>query len=152
MSADYRLLLLSGLTILMWGLWGFFGKLALERKMAPASIFLAEVLISAVCAVPVMVVLWRRQDALAGSSSLNIFGLLSGAGLAFGLLFYYFALEKSQAAIVVPLTAVYPVVTVLLSYIVLRERLSFSQWLGVFMVVAGAFLLLYAPAEKVSPK
>jgi hypothetical protein len=51
MSIDYRLLLFAGLTILLWGFWGFFAKLALEKNMAPTSVFLAEVLTSAVCAV-----------------------------------------------------------------------------------------------------
>jgi hypothetical protein len=53
MSLDYRLLLFSGLAILLWGGWGFFGKLALAKNMAPTSLFLAEVGISAACAAPV---------------------------------------------------------------------------------------------------
>jgi uncharacterized membrane protein len=36
-------------------------------------------------------------------------------------------LEKTQASILVPLTAIYPVVSVLLSYAVLHERLSILQ-------------------------
>src|SRR5262245_28575175 len=43
MSIDYRVLLLAGLTILLRGTWGFFGKVALEKNMAPRSVFLAEV-------------------------------------------------------------------------------------------------------------
>jgi hypothetical protein len=49
---DYRLGLLAGFTIVMWGLWGFFGKLALQKGMAPTTIFLAEVITSAACTVP----------------------------------------------------------------------------------------------------
>ena len=99
MSIDYRILLLAGLTILLWGFWGFFGKLALEKNMAPTSIFLAEVLTSAVCAVPVLLILWRKQEAASLYTSWNVFGLASGAGLALGLLCYYLALEKSQASV-----------------------------------------------------
>lgn len=145
MSTDYRLLSLTALTIIMWGLWGFFGKLALDRRMEPTAIFFAEIMISAACALPVLLFFSRGRDAASVYASWNIFGLLSGAGLALGLLFYYFALEKAQASIVVPLTAVYPVVTALLGYAVLGERLRPWQWLGIVLVVAGVVLLLLAP-------
>jgi transporter family protein len=145
MNNDYRLLLFSGLTVLMWGLWGFFGKLALERKMAPTTIFLAEVLISAACAVPLWLVLLKTQNAPSPFSSWNVFGLLSGAGLAIGLLFYYLALQGGQASVIVPLTSTYPIVAVLLSAAVLGERPSLTQWLGVILVVTGVTLLLNGP-------
>ena len=139
---DYRLGLLAGFTIVMWGLWGFFGKLALQKGMAPTTMFLAEVLTSAACTVPLVVVLLRNHSLSHFHTSWNVFGVLSGAGLALGLLCYYVALEKTQASILVPLTAMYPVVSVLLSYAVLHERLSLLQWVGVALVVGGAMLLL----------
>jgi bacterial/archaeal transporter family protein len=152
MSIDYRLLLLAGLTILLWGFWGFFGKLALEKNMAPTSVFLAEVLTSAVCAVPVLLILWRKPEAASLDTSWNVFGLASGAGLALGLFCYYFALEKSQASILVPLTAIYPAVSVLLSYALLQERPNVAQWVGVVFVIVGAILLLSGPTANISPE
>ena len=126
----------------MWGLWGFFGKLALQKGMAPTTIFLAEVITSVACTVPILVVLLRSRSLSQFHTSWNVFGILSGTGLALGLLCYYFALEKTQASILVPLTAIYPVVSVLLSYAVLHERLSILQGVGVILVVVGAVLLL----------
>jgi transporter family protein len=147
---DYRLGLLAGCTIILWGLWGFFGKLALQNGMAPTTMFLAEVLTSAVCTVPLVVVLLRNHSLSPWPPSWNVFGVLSGAGLALGLLCYYVALEKTQASLLVPLTAVYPVVSVLLSYAVLHERLSLLQWVGVVLVIGGAMLLL-SPATTETP-
>ncbi|MCA1591370.1 MAG: EamA family transporter [Acidobacteria bacterium] len=152
MDTDYRLLTFSGLTILLWGLWGFFGKLALERKMAPTSMFLAEILISAACAIPVALFLFRKQDTVPFFSSWNVFGLISGAALALGLLFYYLALERGQVSIIVPLTAAYPAVTVLLGYAVLGERPGMMRWVGVVLVIIGALLLLSDPAAMTSRK
>jgi bacterial/archaeal transporter family protein len=134
----------------MWGLWGFFGKLALQKGMAPTTMFLAEVITSAACTVPLVVVLFRNHSLAQSHTSWNIFGVLSGAGLALGLLCYYVALEKTQASLLVPLTAIYPVVSVLLSYAVLHERLSLLQWVGVVLVVGGAMLLL-SPATTETP-
>ena len=132
----------------MWGLWGFFGKLALERKMPPTTIFLVETLLSAALAVPLYLFVVYRQDAPGSASSINIFGLLSGAALAFGLLFYYLALREGRVSIVVSLTATYPVVAALLGYGFLGERLSLAQWLGVLLVVTGAVLLLSGPLTE----
>jgi bacterial/archaeal transporter family protein len=149
-SLDYRLLLFSGLAILLWGGWGFFGKLALAKHMAPTSPFLAEVGISAVCAPPVWWLLVRQPEASALSLAWNMFGSASGAGLALGLLCYYVALETSHASIVVPLTAVYPAVSVLLSYALLDERPTGAQWAGIVFVIVGAILLLSGPTANLS--
>jgi transporter family protein len=48
---------------------------------------------------------------------------------------------SGAASIVVPLTALYPLVTVLLGYLFLGERLNPTQWLGVFLALVAAFLL-----------
>lgn len=61
---------------------------------------------------------------------------------------YYFALQNGHATVVVPLTALYPAVTVVLSYAILRERPSSIQWIGFLLVIAGAFLLLSSPMEN----
>jgi len=149
---DYRGLLLAGLTILLWGCWGFWGKLALDKHMAPTSVFLAEVGTSAVCGVLVLPLLWRKHDVASLTTSWNVFGVASGAGLALGLFCYYFALETSQASILVPLTAIYPAVSVVLSYALLHEWPQVSQWVGILLVLVGAILLLTGPTATVAPE
>jgi len=150
MNNNYQLFMFSGLAIIMWGVWGFFGKLALERDMTPTTIFLAEVFMSTVLSIPILFMILRKKNAYLPHVSWNIFGLISGAGLALGLLFYYMALEKGQVSIVVPLTSIYPIVSVILSYVILKENLSILQWIGAFLIVTGAVLLLSGPIGMVS--
>jgi len=135
----------------MWGLWGFFGKLALERKMAPMNLFAAEIAISLLCLVPVFVWLWNRKELRLDAGSWNVFGLFSGGALAVGLLAYYFALDRGQAGVIVPLTSVYPVVTVFLSMVFLRERLGAQQWVAVGLIILGVVLLLVPLSRKPLP-
>jgi len=137
MTANMTVVIYAGLTILMWGLWGFFGKMALERNMPPVSVFLAEVLISLFVAA-----FFVRRAFIPPQAKWSMFGLFSGAGLAIGLVFYYLALEHAQANMIVPLTSLYPAVTVVLSYIFLHERLSPLQWVGLVLLLVGAYLLL----------
>ena len=150
MDSNYQLFLFSGLAIIMWGLWGFFGKLALEKEMTPTTLFLAEVFMSVVFSIPILVMSLRKNDSYLPHVSWNIFGLISGAGLALGLLFYYMALEKGQVSIVVLLTAIYPIVSVFLGSVILKEKPSPLQWVGVFLVILGSVLLLSGPLGKVS--
>lgn len=150
MRGSYTLILFCAFAILLWGLWGFTGKLALQRNMAPLNIFFSEVLISILISLFLFVVVTAKQSVPPLYSSWNVFGLISGAGLAFGLVFYYFALSQGQATIIVPLTACYPVVSAGLSYLLLGERPRWTQWLGIFLVVAGVVLLLSGPVAKPS--
>lgn len=51
------------------------------------------------------------------------------------------ALSKSKASTVLPLIALYPALTVLLSLVFLRESLTPSQWTGVALAVVVGVLL-----------
>lgn len=148
MNDDYRLLIFASLAIFLWGLWGFFGKLALGKGMQPVTIFVAEAFMSCLCAIPLSLYFYYNHGTYIHSVSWNVFGLLSGTGLAIGLLFYYLALEKGNMSIIVPLTSIYPVVSVLLGYLVLGEKMRLPQWLGVILIIAGTVLVLSGPVNE----
>ncbi len=148
---DFRLIGYLLTTVFMWGLWGFFGKLALDRKMAPMNLFVAEIAVSLLCLIPAFFWMWNRKELRLDGGSWNVFGLYSGGALAVGLLAYYFALERGQAGVIVPLTSVYPVLTVLLSAVFLRERLGPQQWIAVSLIILGVVLLLVPAARKPLP-
>ena len=135
----------------MRGRTGFFGKLALEKRMPPTSVFLAETVVSALIAIFLLFAIVQRPDGQPIYSTINVYGILSGVALAVGLLFYYFALEGARVTVIVPLTATYPVVAVFLAFVLLRERPQPLQWVGVVLVVAGVALLLSGPSKTPEP-
>lgn len=67
------------------------------------------------------------------------------SGLATGLswLCYYRALQDGKASLVVPIDKLSIVVTVIFSYIFLREKLSARSFIGLLLVVSGTLLLLF---------
>ena len=136
---------LSAAIIIVWGLWGFFGKLALNRQMPATSVFLAEVAIGAAVGCVMLAIFLGNGHTMPWRAPTNIYGFLSGVGMGVGLLLFYVALEHGKAVVVVPLTATYPLVTVLLSYLFLGERPSSWQWGGLALVVVGSALLLSGP-------
>ena len=76
----------------------------------------------------VLVLLWRKHDVASLTTSWNVFGVASGAGLALGLFCYYFALETSHASILVPLTATYPAVSAWLDRVRSHEGHVPIEW------------------------
>jgi transporter family protein len=138
-------LLFPVLAVLSWGLWGFFGKLALDRAMPASSVFLAGGIVGAVAVAALLLQVHRTGGLMPWDAPFNIWGFLAGACLVVGSLCFYLALATGQAVVVVPATATYPVVTVLLSMAVLGERPTLLQWLGIALVVLGGLLLLSVP-------
>jgi transporter family protein len=67
--------------------------------------------------------------------------ILSGAAATFGTVFFYFALAKSPASIVVVLTALYPAVTVLLAVLFLHEKINLCQGIGFILILIAIYLI-----------
>ena len=70
--------------------------------------------------------------------------LLAGVVGSLGMVGYYLLINRYQASRVVPLSSLYPLVTVILSVIFLHEKLTISQWLGAFLAVGALLLLGYS--------
>jgi transporter family protein len=71
-----------------------------------------------------------------------VFFALSGiCGGAAGLWTYYHALRLGGASLVVPITATYPLVTVLLGWLILQEGLTLSRVIGTALIVVGVWLV-----------
>jgi uncharacterized membrane protein len=61
--------------------------------------------------------------------------------MAVGLLFFFEALGRGPVAVVVPLTALYPVVAVVLSRVFLQEALTLRHLAGLALAMAAVWLL-----------
>ena len=130
------------LTIVFWGLWGVQSKLILE-EISPLSnqvLFTPGLLL-------MVGLLWVRlrknQSTVTGSLKLGIFfAFLTGVCGGVGNIAFFKALSAGQqASIVVPLTALYPMVTVLLAMVFLGEKMNRYQWVGLGLAI-GAIMIL----------
>ena len=78
-----------------------------------------------------------------------LIGLLGGAANGLGSWALFGALERgAKASVAVPLTALYPLVTIVLARIFLAETLTFRQWIGIALAVAGGAMLSYETEKK----
>lgn len=127
--------------LLCWGLWAFFPKLAV-RYISPMSSLVFESLGVAVIGLIAVVFLGRDIETdPRGAVSAILTGVFGGIGLYF----YFAAARQGPIAAVAALTALYPVVTVLLAVLLLDERLSRIQALGVVLALIAGGLLAWEP-------
>jgi len=132
---DYRLL--AVLALVLWGAWGFLAKTISSQVSPQALAFwstVATVVPVAVFALTDTTGKWARPHPLA-----------VGSGLAYGLalVFFFLALRRGPASVVVPLSGMYIIVPAVLGYVLLKEQLTLTHIIGLgFAGLAVLFLSL----------
>jgi transporter family protein len=136
----------AGVAIVLWGVNGLFMKLGTNRVSARSMVI--WVTAGFVVLLPV---LWSGST-LAGLSARVIFvGLIAGTVNGLGNWAVFACLEKgAKASVAIPLTALYPLCTVILATAFLKERPAALQWIGIALAVAGGAMLSYEPATTVA--
>lgn len=129
-------LLPACIAILLYGFWGFFPKLAVAF-VPPTSALLYQVagamLVGLLC---LFLVDFRPETHPKGI----LFGVLTGIAGVLGTLFYFTAARRGNIAVVASMTALYPIVTILLAAIFLREPITLRQLFGMLFALIAMFL------------
>ena len=131
-------LILTFVALLSWGAWAVLSKVAGDALTPEQSQAL-----STLGMLPLLVPLALSKRApLRGVSRRGLLlALIGGVVTCLGNVAYYAALARGEkVATVVSLTALYPLVTVLLAVLVLRERLNRVQLLGLSLSLAAIWL------------
>ena len=127
----------SLLALGLWGVWGFLGKVASQHLPSPAVYLLTIsghlVVVAFILVEGLGPVSWQPGGVVAAMGS--------GIAMAVALLFFLKALAQGPALVVVPLTALYPAVTVVLSWLFLREALTLRHLVGLGLALAAVWLL-----------
>ena len=125
------------LALVMWGLWGFFPKLA-TLHITPKSAIVYEVLGSMIVGVVIFsLIKFQPETQRTGI----LFAVLTGITATLGTFFFLYAVTLGKASVVVTITALYPLITILLTYLVLKEPITMVQ--GVGMVLALIAMVLF---------
>src|SRR6476661_5677683 len=125
------------LGIFWWGLWGFLSKIG----SVAASPLQMQILFT-LGMLPVAIGMLLHMRGKLDRDRVGIsYGLLSGIATGLGTLGYFAALRKQDASVVTPLTGVFPILTVALAFVVLRERLNKVQMGGMLLALASIVIL-----------
>lgn len=135
-----RWLAFSLLTILVWGAWGAVSKVASDGVDANTNqVFFTFGLL------PLIALVWRSPRNAAGGSGRRVgiawaflTGILGGTG---NIAFFRALWMGGKASIVSPVTALFPLVTVILAVTFLRERIGKTQLAGLALALVAIYLL-----------
>ncbi len=129
----------SLLAIVLWGIVGLLQKLGTNRISA------TSLLIWLTVGFVVLLPLFMREANLWDMSKRGVLvGIVAGVLNGMGSWFLFASLEKgAKASVAVPLTALYPLVTVLLATVFLAEMLTGLQWVGVLLALFSGAMLSY---------
>ena len=135
-------------TTIFWGIWGAFIEIP-EKAGFPATMgYIVWALTMIPCAiVALMIVKWKLETDLRSMLLGSAIGFL-GAG---GQLLLFQALRDGPAYIVFPFVSLFPVLTIILSVIFLKEKTGKRQWTGIIIALLAIFFLSYQkPGEEVT--
>jgi transporter family protein len=130
-------LLYSLMTLLCWGLWGVFSKLASNYSRPRQTLIFQAVGVIAFALVVLFIEQFQIQKTAAG------FGWSVAAGFInfVGFLAFFAAVQKGKVSTVISLSSLYPVVTILLSILLLRERITIREGVGIAFALTAGWLL-----------
>jgi uncharacterized membrane protein len=135
-------------TMLFWGVWGAFIERP-EKNGFPATLGYAVWALTMVpCALVALAVIgWVPEHDLRSVVLGSVAGLLGAAGQ----LVLFDALRRGPAYLVFPVISLSPVVSVLLSVVLLGETASLRAWTGIVLALLAMPLLSYQPPSHSSP-
>lgn len=125
------------LALLSFGCWGFFSKLALLYIDAKSALIFQT---AGVLIIGVLMLGMMHFKPAADMKGLG-FGILTGLAYGIGCFFYLVAADRGKLVTVVTLTALYPLITIVLSYFFLQETINLKQTFGIALALVAIILM-----------
>jgi len=128
----------SIMAFIFWGIWAIPSKMAIEGLGESDFIF-----VDGLTMIVVWIPLWLVIEK--GKMSMDLrkisFSTIAGILASVGTISLFLAIANGQVSIVTPLTSIYPLVTILLARIALKERLNWLQFLAIALGIVGIVML-----------
>ena len=133
------------LTTLMWGVWGAFTSLPSEHGFPDT---LTYVVWALTMIAPAIYALRRAHSGLQRDARSIVLGLAIGLLGAGGQMLLFRAVTVGPTYLIFPIVSLSPVVTILMSMILLRERTGRLGMAGIALAVISLPLFDYSPAAQ----
>jgi len=124
-------------SLFSFGLWGFFTKLSVDHIDSKTALVYQTLGVMIISLITLCTMSFKVTANAKGVS----FGVLTGLAYGVGCLFYFLAASKGKITNVVTLTSLYPMITILLSFLILKEQINLKQVIGVGFALLAIFLM-----------
>ncbi|PSB38096.1 hypothetical protein C7B69_03245 [filamentous cyanobacterium Phorm 46] len=125
---------------LLYGLWGFFGNLA-TKYVNYKTAFVYEAIGAILTTLFILV--QTNNLSLEGDVRGILFAVIVGVCGTVASLVFFIALAKGEVANVVSVTSIYPLITIVLSSLFLKEPITLTQMLAVLLAIVAVILSAY---------
>lgn len=124
----------------LWGFWGFFCKIAAQRGLDWKGIYIYS---SSLTVLMTGIFLFSVKFQVPGSVSGKLAALGAGIVGTGALLCFYTALTHGKISIVVPVSSLYPAVTIILALIFFKEKVSMYNVVGMVLALCAIYFLAH---------
>jgi len=122
--------------LFLWGFWGFLPKIA-TKYINPQSALVFQAVGSVIVGLGVLIAF---QDQIQWQTAGAFWAILTGLFGMLGSLFFLQAVSRGKVTTIVTMTALYPLISIVLALIFLREPLGLKQGLGAICALAAIIL------------
>lgn len=129
-------------TTVLWGFWGAFTGLSAQRGFPDTLVYCVWAL---TMIPPALFALARTGWKLEHDARSVAYGLVIGFLGAGGQMILFYAVTKGPAYLIFPVISLSPVVTIALSYLLLRERTTLLGALGIVLALIALPLFDFSP-------
>ena len=127
------------IALILFGLWGFFPKLG-GSYIKPKSFIIYEALGYLIVTIILLFNVGFKPEFHTKGVT---FAILTGIAGVVGTLFFVYSLVNGKVSVVVTMTALYPIITILLASLILKEPITLKQGIGmIFALLAMALFSL----------
>lgn len=124
------------IALVLFGLWGFFPKLAVNT-ISPNSAIVYGVIGNLVVGLLALKLVGFRPDVHPKGI---LYAVLTGITGMLGTMFFFYSVKNGKVSVVASLTALYPLITITLAHFVLREPISPRQIVAMFLALVALCL------------
>lgn len=125
-------------TVALWGVWGALSPLSAAHGFPDTLVYVVWAL---TMLPPALYILWRGGWQLERSPRAIVYGLTIGLLGAGGQMLLFHTLTIGPAYFVFPIISLSPVVTIALSFVLLRERTGWQGTLGIVLALVALPML-----------
>jgi len=140
--APRRWLTFAFLTVALWGVWGAFAGISAQRGFPETLVYCVWAL---TMIVPAVIVMQREKWKLDRDPRSILYGLLIGLTGAGGQMVLFYAVTTGPAYLIFPIISLSPLVTILMSFALLKERTTRLGALGVVLALIALPLFDFSP-------
>ena len=137
-----RWLTFAALTVVLWGVWGAFAGVSAQNGFPETLVYCVWAL---TMIAPAVIVMRREKWKLDRDPRSILYGLLIGLTGAGGQMILFYAVTTGPAYLVFPIISLSPLVTILMSFALMKERTTRLGALGVVLALVALPLFDFSP-------